>query len=108
MSMNGVLKANARRASAVLAGFALAASMTGFALAGAAAAAPAPAQVEATSIDSGDYTASRGIYYASFSTSTRCGEVADWLGSFNGITDAWCLQGNAMGTIWHVYYEGRL
>ncbi|GAA1680643.1 hypothetical protein GCM10009830_29620 [Glycomyces endophyticus] len=106
--MNSALKRNARRVSAVLAGFAMAATITGLTVTGTASAAPAPAQTETTATASGDYAAARGTYYMTFRTSTRCQEVADWLWTFDGITDTWCLQGNAMGTVWHVYYEGRL
>ncbi|MFB9661334.1 hypothetical protein ACFQS3_01290 [Glycomyces mayteni] len=106
--MTSSLKMNARRTSAVLAGLAVAATMAGSAVAGTAAAAPAPARAETVATASGDYAAARGTYFSTYRTSTKCLEVADWLWTFDGITDTWCLQGNAMGTAWHVYYEGRL
>ncbi|SDD30684.1 hypothetical protein [Glycomyces harbinensis] len=108
MSMNSVLKRNVRRASVTLAGLAMAASLTGLTVAGTASAAPAVAQTETTATASGDYTVARGKLYGTWRSSTRCVEVAQWLRGFPSITDAWCVQGNAMGTVWHVYYEGRL
>lgn len=108
MPMNSVLKGNVRRASAMLAGLAMAATLTGLTVAGTASAAPAAAQTETTATAAGDYTVVRGKLYGTWRSSTRCVEVAKWLRSFPSITDAWCLQGNAAGTVWHVYYEGTL
>ncbi|GAA2135105.1 hypothetical protein [Glycomyces algeriensis] len=106
--MNSALKKHMRRASAMLAGLAMAATLAGVTVAGTAAAAPAVAQAEAASTVTGEYAATRGKLYGTWRSSTRCVEVAQWLRKFESITDAWCLQGNAMGTVWHVYYEGTL
>ncbi|MEU6248648.1 hypothetical protein [Glycomyces sp. NPDC047010] len=107
MSKNTVLKRNTARVSAMLTGLAIAATMAGFTISGAASAAPAPVQNE-TSTAAGEYTA-QAKFFGSFRTSTLCVEKARWV-ELNGtaVTDAWCVQGNAMGTIWHLYYEGRL
>ena len=56
MSMNSVLKGSVRRVSATLAGLAMAATLTGFTVAGTASAAPAGEQAQTPSSVTGEYT----------------------------------------------------
>ncbi|SDD74613.1 hypothetical protein [Glycomyces harbinensis] len=73
MSTNSVLKESVRRVSATLAGLAMAATLTGFTVAGTASAAPAVEQAETSSSVTGDYTTQvRWFYEAYYIVRTNC------------------------------------
>lgn len=66
MAMNSVLKGSVRRVSATLAGLAMAATLTGFTVAGTASAAPAGEQAETSSSVTGDYTTQVQWFYEDY------------------------------------------
>jgi hypothetical protein len=98
MSMNSMLKKNVRRVSAMLAGFAMAATLTGLTVAGAASAAPASDTAA---------PAAAPIYFGAYMFKSDCLEVArQYEEEVHSDINAWCVRGNNDGRIvWKGYYE---
>ncbi|MEU6247867.1 hypothetical protein [Glycomyces sp. NPDC047010] len=106
-SMNNVLKGNVQRGAAMLAGLAMATTLTGLAVAGTASAAPAAAQTEATATDDGEYTI-QAILFGTYKLYSKCQEVRRDLVSDPDLNIvAWCEQGTGSsgGVIWKLYYQ---
>ncbi|MFB9659999.1 hypothetical protein ACFQS3_09530 [Glycomyces mayteni] len=107
MTMNSALKANVRRGAAMVAGFAMAATLTGLAVAGTASAAPAAAQTETASTTDGEYTI-QAILFGTYKQYAKCQEVRRDLVSDPDLNIvAWCEQGTGPqgGVVWKLYYQ---
>ncbi|WP_143015062.1 hypothetical protein [Glycomyces harbinensis] len=105
--MNSVFKGNVRKASALLAGFAMATTLTGLAVAGTASAAPAVAETETTSSASGDYTI-QAILFGTYRLYSNCAREQRELQADPDLNIvAWCesAKDSSGRTVWKLWYQ---